>query len=256
MRKLRILYVANNKISDFAEFGKLKDNPALEELVALGNPCYQVSFSCVSSCSSNTGTSEWGITLSAPPSALHMPRAPFWYKCWRLLRFLGSGFRCAYSSSECETAILELTRHIRTNSRVLRHSSTSTETGTQTILGTSLRSIKHAVCTHASKIHVLTWIWIDHPSNPKFENPRWRTRRARRTWGGWIEARMMASCANCWLRFHGKRLWRTNLSRSQMAWHQSALTHHVWHCVNTMWFQIVLAPHATNWDYDNKIRLC
>jgi len=42
LRKLRILYVANNKIADFAEFAKLKENTNLEELVAIGNPCYLV----------------------------------------------------------------------------------------------------------------------------------------------------------------------------------------------------------------------
>jgi len=40
LRKLKIFYIANNKISDINEFAKLKDCPALEQMVALGNPVY------------------------------------------------------------------------------------------------------------------------------------------------------------------------------------------------------------------------
>ncbi|GAB5357100.1 hypothetical protein AAMO2058_000345400 [Amorphochlora amoebiformis] len=40
LRRLRVLYVANNVIKDFNEFAKLKDNTSLEEMVAVGNPCY------------------------------------------------------------------------------------------------------------------------------------------------------------------------------------------------------------------------
>jgi len=41
LRKLRVFYVAQNNISDVKEFGKLAANKALEELTAVGNPCYE-----------------------------------------------------------------------------------------------------------------------------------------------------------------------------------------------------------------------
>jgi hypothetical protein len=40
MKKLRVLYLSNNNIKNFDELIKLKDLPALEELLLLGNPMY------------------------------------------------------------------------------------------------------------------------------------------------------------------------------------------------------------------------
>jgi dynein light chain 1 len=39
-KKLRVLYMSNNKLANFAELNKLKDNPALVDLMLLGNPMY------------------------------------------------------------------------------------------------------------------------------------------------------------------------------------------------------------------------
>lgn len=40
LRKLRVLYLSNNKIKEFDELLKLRENPALEEILLLGNPIY------------------------------------------------------------------------------------------------------------------------------------------------------------------------------------------------------------------------
>jgi len=40
LKKLRVLYISNNKIKRFDELLRLKDLPELEELLLLGNPCY------------------------------------------------------------------------------------------------------------------------------------------------------------------------------------------------------------------------
>lgn len=41
MQKLRVLYLSNNNIKSFDELLKLKELPALEELLLLGNPMYE-----------------------------------------------------------------------------------------------------------------------------------------------------------------------------------------------------------------------
>ena len=41
MRKLRVLYLSNNAIKNFDELIKLRELPALEDLLLLGNPCYE-----------------------------------------------------------------------------------------------------------------------------------------------------------------------------------------------------------------------
>ncbi|MEE6492590.1 hypothetical protein FKM82_016610 [Ascaphus truei] len=38
MKKLKVLYMSNNVVKDWAEFGKLAELPSLEDLVFLGNP--------------------------------------------------------------------------------------------------------------------------------------------------------------------------------------------------------------------------
>ncbi|XP_071971765.1 dynein axonemal light chain 1 isoform X1 [Engystomops pustulosus] len=38
MKKLKVLYMSNNTVKDWAEFGKLADLPCLEDLVFVGNP--------------------------------------------------------------------------------------------------------------------------------------------------------------------------------------------------------------------------
>jgi dynein light chain 1 len=40
MKKLKVLYMSNNKIKKFDELYKLKDLPEFEELLLVGNPCY------------------------------------------------------------------------------------------------------------------------------------------------------------------------------------------------------------------------
>lgn len=41
MRKLRVLYLSNNAIKNFDELLKLRELPSLEELLLIGNPCYE-----------------------------------------------------------------------------------------------------------------------------------------------------------------------------------------------------------------------
>ena len=42
MRRLRVLYLSNNAVKSFDELAKLRDPcPVLEELLLLGNPCYE-----------------------------------------------------------------------------------------------------------------------------------------------------------------------------------------------------------------------
>jgi dynein light chain 1 len=41
MRKLRVIYMSNNNIKSFDELSKLRDLPALEELLLIGNPMYE-----------------------------------------------------------------------------------------------------------------------------------------------------------------------------------------------------------------------
>lgn len=41
MRKLRLIYLSNNSIKSFDELSKLRDLPALEELLLVGNPMYE-----------------------------------------------------------------------------------------------------------------------------------------------------------------------------------------------------------------------
>ena len=40
MKRLRVLYLSNNAVKSFDELLKLRDLPALEELLLVGNPCY------------------------------------------------------------------------------------------------------------------------------------------------------------------------------------------------------------------------
>lgn len=40
MRKLKIIYLSNNNLKSFDELSKLRDLPALEELLLIGNPMY------------------------------------------------------------------------------------------------------------------------------------------------------------------------------------------------------------------------
>lgn len=41
MRKLRLIYMSNNNLKSFDELAKLRDLPALEELLLVGNPLYE-----------------------------------------------------------------------------------------------------------------------------------------------------------------------------------------------------------------------
>jgi len=41
MRKLRVIYMSNNAVKSFDELTKLRDLPALEELLLIGNPMYE-----------------------------------------------------------------------------------------------------------------------------------------------------------------------------------------------------------------------
>eukprot|EP00823_Brevimastigomonas_motovehiculus_P005073 TRINITY_DN3532_c0_g1_i1.p1 TRINITY_DN3532_c0_g1~~TRINITY_DN3532_c0_g1_i1.p1 ORF type:complete len:220 (+),score=46.16 TRINITY_DN3532_c0_g1_i1:62-721(+) len=41
LKKLKVLYIGNNKIKKFEELLKLKDLPDFEELLLVGNPCYE-----------------------------------------------------------------------------------------------------------------------------------------------------------------------------------------------------------------------
>ena len=41
MRKLRLIYMSNNNLKSFDELSKLRDLPALEELLLVGNPLYE-----------------------------------------------------------------------------------------------------------------------------------------------------------------------------------------------------------------------
>jgi dynein light chain 1 len=38
LKKLKVLYMSNNKVKDWDEFGKLNDLPELRNLLFLGNP--------------------------------------------------------------------------------------------------------------------------------------------------------------------------------------------------------------------------
>ena len=41
MKRLRVLYLSNNAIKSFDELLKLRELPALEDILLLGNPCYE-----------------------------------------------------------------------------------------------------------------------------------------------------------------------------------------------------------------------
>ena len=41
MKRLRVLYLSNNAIKSFDELIKLRELPALEDILLLGNPCYE-----------------------------------------------------------------------------------------------------------------------------------------------------------------------------------------------------------------------
>jgi len=41
LRKLRLIYLSNNNLKSFDELAKLRDLPALEELLLIGNPFYE-----------------------------------------------------------------------------------------------------------------------------------------------------------------------------------------------------------------------
>jgi dynein light chain 1 len=41
LRKLRLIYLSNNNLKSFDELSKLRDLPALEELLLIGNPMYE-----------------------------------------------------------------------------------------------------------------------------------------------------------------------------------------------------------------------
>ena len=41
MRKLKLIYMSNNNLKSFDELSKLRDLPALEELLLIGNPMYE-----------------------------------------------------------------------------------------------------------------------------------------------------------------------------------------------------------------------